>query len=83
MTVSAPGGTTCSRCSPDWSPQIDEARDIGDAVLVRVRAEASGTGSGIPLERDYWQAARVWELKWWAFVRTEEEPREARHDAGT
>lgn len=40
---------------PDTSPPVEEARDLGDRVLVRVRAE----GSGITLERDIWQVADV------------------------
>ena len=60
---------------PDWSPLVEDAREIGDSVLVRVRAEGKGTGSGIPLERDIWQVAQVrgGRLKRWAFFRTEEE----------
>ena len=27
---------------PDWSPKIEDARDLGDRVLVRVRAEGRG-----------------------------------------
>ena len=60
---------------PEWRPRAEDAREIGDAVLVRVRAEGKGTGSGVPLERDIWQVAEVrnGRLKWWAFFRTEEE----------
>jgi ketosteroid isomerase-like protein len=60
---------------PEWSPRVEDARDIGDSVLVRVRAEGRGTGSGVPLERDIWQVAEVRDgrLKSWAFFRTEEE----------
>jgi ketosteroid isomerase-like protein len=64
---------------PDWSPRMEDARDIGDSVLVRVRAEGKGTGSGVPLERDIWQVVQVrgGRLKSWAFFRTEREALEA------
>ncbi len=64
---------------PDWSPQIAEARDLGDRVVARVRAEGHGTGSGIPLERDIWHMADVRDgrLKSAAFFRTEQEALEA------
>jgi ketosteroid isomerase-like protein len=60
---------------PDWSPQVVEAREVGEQVLVQVRAEGSGTGSGIHLERDSWQIARVEDgrIKAWNFYRSEQE----------
>ena len=60
---------------PDWSPRVVQAREIGDRILVQVRAEGSGTGSGIHLERDVWQIANVenGRLKSWSFFRTEQE----------
>jgi ketosteroid isomerase-like protein len=64
---------------PDWSPRIESAREIGDHILVQVRAEGSGTGSGSALERDWWQVVRVEDgrLKSWAFFRTQQEALEA------
>jgi ketosteroid isomerase-like protein len=64
---------------PDWSPRIVEAREVGDRVLSRVRAEGSGTGSGIALDRDIWHVAEVRDgrLKASAFFRTEQEALEA------
>ena len=64
---------------PEWSPRAEDAREIGDSVLVRVRSEGQGTGSGIPLERDIWQVVQVRDgrLKSWAFFRTEAEALEA------
>lgn len=60
---------------PDWSPRVVSARECGDHVLVQVRAEGTGTGSGIELERDFWQLARVEDgrLRSWHFFRTEQE----------
>ena len=60
---------------PDWSPKIEDARDLGDQVLVRVRAEGQGTGSGIAVERHIWQVAEVRDgrMRSSAFFRTEQE----------
>src|SRR3954451_14504203 len=64
---------------PDWSPRVVDAREIGDRVLVQVRAEGTGTGSGIELERDFWQVAEAdgGLLRSWSFFRTEQEALEA------
>jgi ketosteroid isomerase-like protein len=64
---------------PDWSPRIEDAREVGDRVVARVRAEGGGTGSGISLERDIWQVAEVrgGRLRSWAFFRTEQEALES------
>ena len=64
---------------PDWRPAIVEAREAGQHVLVQIRAEGSGTGSGIRLERDTWQIARVEDgrIKAWGFYRSEQEALEA------
>ena len=60
---------------PDWSPQIEDAREIGDRILLRVRAEGEGTGSGIGQTRHFWQVAEVRDgrLTSWKFFRTEQE----------
>ena len=64
---------------PDWSPRVVSAREVGDRILVQVRAEGTGTGSGIELERDFWQIAEVENslLRSWNFFRTEQEALEA------
>jgi len=64
---------------PDWSPTVEDAEEVGDRLVVRVRAEGRGTGSGIVLERDIWQVADVrnGRLKSWAFFRTRQEALEA------
>jgi ketosteroid isomerase-like protein len=64
---------------PDWSPKIEDARDVGDRVLVRLRAEGPGTGSGIAPTRYFWQVADVHHgrLRSSAFFRTEQEALEA------
>ena len=60
---------------PDWQPQVAEAREVGSRILLRVRAEGAGTGSGIGLDRDIWQVVQVRDglLRSWMFARTEQE----------
>jgi ketosteroid isomerase-like protein len=64
---------------PQWNPEIQDARDLGQQVLSRVRAEGRGTGSGIPLERDIWHLAEIrgGRMTSSAFFRTEREALEA------
>jgi ketosteroid isomerase-like protein len=64
---------------PDWSPEVVDAREVGGRVVARVRAEGSGTGSGIVLERDFWEVADVRDgrVTSWAFFRTEQEALDA------
>jgi ketosteroid isomerase-like protein len=60
---------------PNWQPQVEEAREVGGRVVLRVRAEGAGTGSGIEVDRVIWQVAevRAGRLKAWKFFRTEDE----------
>src|SRR5919109_1111467 len=44
---------------PDWTPQVEDARELGDRVLVRVRAEGRGTGTGIERERHIWNVVEL------------------------
>jgi ketosteroid isomerase-like protein len=44
---------------PDWNPQVEDSRDLGQRVLSRARAEGRGTGSGIPREQDIWHVAEI------------------------
>jgi ketosteroid isomerase-like protein len=64
---------------PDWNPQVMDTREVGDRVLVQVRAEGRGTGSGIHVERDSWQIAHVEDgrIKSWDFFRSEREALDA------
>jgi ketosteroid isomerase-like protein len=64
---------------PDWRPRVVDAREVSDRILVQVRVEGTGTGSGIELERDFWQIAEVEDglLRSWSFFRTEREALEA------
>jgi ketosteroid isomerase-like protein len=60
---------------PDWQPQVVEGREVGERVVLRVRAEGVGTGSGIDVDRDIWQVVEVRDgrLRSWKFFRTEQE----------
>ena len=60
---------------PDWMPQIEDARDMGGRVLLRVRVEGHGTGTGIKLDRHAWNVVEVHDgrVTSSAFFRTEEE----------
>ena len=64
---------------PDWSPRIEDSRDLGQRVLSRVRAEGRGTGSGIARDRNIWHVAEVRDgrMRWSAFFRTEDEALQA------
>jgi ketosteroid isomerase-like protein len=64
---------------PDWQPEVVDAREVCDRVVLQVRAEGSGTGSGIAVDRDIWQVAEVRDgrLVSWKFFRTEREAVEA------
>jgi ketosteroid isomerase-like protein len=64
---------------PDWKPEVDDAREVGDRVVVRVREGGSGTTGGVGLHRAFWQVAEVRDgrLKSWAFFRTKAEALEA------
>jgi ketosteroid isomerase-like protein len=60
---------------PDWQPEVEDAREVGERVLLRVRAEGAGTGSGIDIDRVIWQVAEVRDgrIRSWKFFRTEQE----------
>ena len=60
---------------PDWQPQVEDARQVGERVLLKVRAEGAGTGSGIDVDRAIWQVAEVRDgrITAWRFFRTEDE----------
>ena len=64
---------------PNWMPQIEDAREAGDRVLLRVRLEGHGTGTGIDLDRHAWNVVEVHDgrITSSAFYRTEDEARQA------
>ena len=50
------------RVAPDFSVEIEEIRDLGDATLSRARFRAHGVGSGATIEQGLWQFAE-WRQK--------------------
>lgn len=64
---------------PDWRPTVVEVRDLGDFVLFHLQVAASGVGSGVGVDEDFWQAAefRAGRIVWYAALRTEQEALEA------
>jgi ketosteroid isomerase-like protein len=69
---------------PEWQPRVEDAREVGGRVVLRVRAEGKGTGSGVHVDRDIWQVAEVRDgrLTTWKFFRTEDEALAAAARAG-
>jgi ketosteroid isomerase-like protein len=64
---------------PDYAPQIEEARDLGDATVVRFLARGHSAGSSTPLIDPAWHAARWRDGRcvWWRICGTEAEALEA------
>ena len=64
---------------PDWRPTLQEARDLGDWVLLHARAQASGAGSGVGIDQDFWQVGKIRDgrIVYYAAFRTEREALEA------
>ena len=64
---------------PDWNPSMVEIRDLGDWVLVHARGTGQGAASGVAIDDDFWQLARLAEQRivWYAAFRTEREAVEA------
>jgi ketosteroid isomerase-like protein len=44
---------------PDWFPRITAERDFDRAVVVTIHVEATGSGSGVPIDQVFWQATRL------------------------
>jgi len=63
----------------NWRSEIVEVRDFGETLVIQSRAVATGGASGVALEQEFWQAARVnnGKVVWWKFCRTEDEALEA------
>jgi ketosteroid isomerase-like protein len=60
---------------PDWSPTIREARDLDDFVLFHVDVAATGAGSGVGVDEDFWQVAEFQggRIVWYRVCPTEQE----------
>jgi ketosteroid isomerase-like protein len=63
----------------DWRSEIVAISSFGQTLVIQSHGVATGGGSGVRLEQDFWQAARVRNGKvvWWQFCRTEAEALEA------
>ena len=63
----------------DWRSEIVAIRSFGQTLVIQSHGVATGSGSGVRLEQEFWQAARVRNGKvvWWRFCRTEAEALEA------
>jgi ketosteroid isomerase-like protein len=64
---------------PDWRPTITEVRDLDDFVLFHVDVAASGAGSGLGVDEDFWQVAEIQggRIVWYRVCPTEQEALEA------
>jgi ketosteroid isomerase-like protein len=64
---------------PDWSLTIREMRDRGDFVLFHVDVAASGAGSGLGVDEEFWQVAEIQggRIVWYRVCPTEGEALEA------
>jgi ketosteroid isomerase-like protein len=64
---------------PEWDPSIVEIRGLGDWVLVHARGVGQGAASGVGIDDDFWQLARLHEqrIAWYGSFRTEREALEA------
>jgi ketosteroid isomerase-like protein len=60
---------------PDWWPTLQEVRDLDDWVLMHARATASGAGSSIGIDQDFWQVGKIRQgcIVYYAAFRTERE----------
>jgi ketosteroid isomerase-like protein len=64
---------------PDWSPAIREVRELDDFVLFHADIAASGAGSGLGVDQDFWQVAEIQggRIVWYRTYPTEQEALEA------
>jgi ketosteroid isomerase-like protein len=64
---------------PDWRPEVEAARAVGEAVIAKVHAAGRGLGSGIATGLTVWQVIRFREGKaiWFQSFETEAEAIEA------
>ena len=64
---------------PDWSPTIREVRELDDFVLFHADIAASGAGSGLGVDQDFWQVAEIQggRIVWYRVCLTEQAALEA------
>jgi ketosteroid isomerase-like protein len=64
---------------PDFRAEIEDARDLGDRTLTRLRVHGRGVESDVPMDQPMWQVAeyRHGKVIWWHFVSSEADALEA------
>jgi ketosteroid isomerase-like protein len=64
---------------PDFSSEIEEVREAGDAAIARLHQRGRGIESQAPMEQTVWQVVkeRNGRLVWVCFLRSESEALEA------
>jgi ketosteroid isomerase-like protein len=64
---------------PNWNPVIEDIKELDDSAVVRFHATATGHGSGVTIDSDYWLAVRLRAGKalFFGFYRTEGDARGA------
>lgn len=62
---------------PDWNPEIQEIKELDDSAVVRFHATATGHGSGVTIDSDYWLCVQLRDGKafFFGFYRTEDDAR--------
>lgn len=64
---------------PDFTCEIDDVRELGDATVARVRLRGHGLESAAPMEQPTW-AAVIWrdgKASWWGTFESEPEALQA------
>jgi ketosteroid isomerase-like protein len=63
----------------EWVVEIEEERDLGDAVIIKAHFHARGRDSGVTLELPLWQTIKLRDGRatWWAVYFNEAEALEA------
>jgi ketosteroid isomerase-like protein len=64
---------------PNWNPEIQEIMELDNSAVVRFHATATGHGSGVTIDSDYWLAVQLRDGKalFFGFYRTEDDARGA------
>ena len=64
---------------PDWKPSIVTARGVGEHVIVHARGVGTGAASGVGIDQNFWQVAKIEgdQIVWYCGVRSEQEALEA------
>jgi ketosteroid isomerase-like protein len=55
---------------PDFEAEIEEARDLGDLTIARVRMHGRGVQSDAPMDQALWQSQQG-KVIWWRLVSSE------------